>query len=129
MNRTKALFLMTALLGVLAVPASARDRCWRNSCSTYVGSAHYYTVVRPAPVYSYSEPGTCPTGLWPVYGGSSVAAEAQSVLARYGYYEGSIDGILGPRSRAAIRSWQMDQGLVVTGGLDSPTLQTLGLLD
>ena len=129
MNRTKALFLMTALLGGLAAPASARDRCWRGSCPTYSSTAHYYTVVRPAPVYSYSEAVTCPTDLRPVYGGSSVAAEAQSVLASYGYYEGSIDGILGPRSRAAIRSWQMDQGLVVTGGLDSPTLQTLGLLD
>lgn len=129
MNRTKALFLTIALLGATAIPASARDRCWRNSCPTYSGTAHYYTVVRPAPVYSYTYSSACPPNLRPVYGGSTVAAEAQRMLARYGYYDGVVDGVLGPLSRSAIRSWQMDQGLLVTGGLDSATLQSLGLLD
>lgn len=46
------------------------------------------------------------------YGNSSRSrvAELQRRLARAGYYHGSIDGVLGPRTRRAIRAYEADHG-------------------
>jgi hypothetical protein len=40
----------------------------------------------------------------------SRVAELQRRLARAGYYHGSVDGILGPQTRQAIRAYERDQG-------------------
>jgi hypothetical protein len=40
----------------------------------------------------------------------SRVAELQRRLARAGYYHGSIDGILGPQTRRAIRAYERDRG-------------------
>lgn len=37
------------------------------------------------------------------------------------------DGVMGPATRAAIRQFQVEQGLAVTGEFDTATLQTLGI--
>ncbi len=42
---------------------------------------------------------------------------AQDALHRLGYYEGPVDGIFGPLTRAAIRQFQHDIGTEVTGRL------------
>jgi peptidoglycan hydrolase-like protein with peptidoglycan-binding domain len=44
---------------------------------------------------------------------------------RDGYYDGPIDGILGPMARDAIAAFQADNGLAVTAAIDEPTLATL----
>ena len=41
--------------------------------------------------------------------------EAQRLLAELGFDPGSADGLLGPRTAAAIRAFQQEQGLTVTG--------------
>lgn len=41
----------------------------------------------------------------------------QTALARLGYYDGKVDGILGPDSRAAIRRFQHELGADMTGRL------------
>jgi hypothetical protein len=48
------------------------------------------------------------------YGDSSRSrvAELQSRLARAGYYHGTIDGILGPATRRAIRAYERNHGYV-----------------
>jgi Putative peptidoglycan binding domain len=48
------------------------------------------------------------------YGDSSGSrvAELQSRLASAGYYHGAIDGILGPATRRAIRTYERDHGYV-----------------
>ena len=60
--------------------------------------------------------------------GGDLVVDVQRALARKGYYRGVIDGDLGPRSRAAIREWQMDCRLPVTGQLDTATLRSLALI-
>jgi Putative peptidoglycan binding domain len=40
----------------------------------------------------------------------SRVAELQRRLARAGYYHGSVDGILGPQTRRAIRAYERDHG-------------------
>ena len=46
------------------------------------------------------------------YGTQSRVAELQRRLARAGYYYGAIDGIMGPRTRQAIRAYERDHGYV-----------------
>ena len=58
---------------------------------------------------------------------SSIEADVQRALRRFGYYRGSIDGDIGPRSRAAIREFQADTGLRVTGRIDGSLLRSLGI--
>jgi len=63
----------------------------------------------------------------PVYRetGGSVGSAVQSRLAQQGYYHGPIDGDIGPGSRHAIASYQADQGMRVTGRIDSQLLASL----
>lgn len=49
--------------------------------------------------------------------------EAQQTLRDKGYYPGPIDGILGSRTRVALRQYQKDENLPVTGRLDADTAQ------
>ena len=50
---------------------------------------------------------------------------AQRQLKARGYYAGAIDGALGPNTQAALRGYQRDHGLRMTGRLDSPTVRSL----
>jgi hypothetical protein len=45
----------------------------------------------------------------------SRVAELQRRLARAGYYRGSIDGVLGPQTRRAIRAYEQDHGYADAG--------------
>ena len=47
--------------------------------------------------------------------------EVQQTLRDKGHYTGPIDGILGSRTRAALRQYQKDENLPVTGQLDADT--------
>jgi hypothetical protein len=60
--------------------------------------------------YGYGDYGGYGSGYG--YGDSSGSrvAELQSRLARAGYYYGSIDGIMGPATRRAIRAYERDHG-------------------
>jgi len=41
----------------------------------------------------------------------------QTVLARLGYYDGRVDGVFGPDTRAAIRRFQHEIGAPMSGRL------------
>jgi Putative peptidoglycan binding domain len=53
--------------------------------------------------------------------------QVQENLRRLGYYKGPVDGLSGSGTRSAIRSYQVDRGLPVTGRIDKDLLQDLGL--
>jgi peptidoglycan hydrolase-like protein with peptidoglycan-binding domain len=55
----------------------------------------------------------------------SALVEVQWILNRLGYLDGPSDGIMGPRSTAAIRRYQGDRGLAMTG---VPTMDLLSKL-
>ena len=61
------------------------------------------------------------------YYSDSLAVDVQRELRERGYYRGAIDGAIGPASRAAIRAYQADRGLTVTGRIDSRLLRSLGI--
>jgi peptidoglycan hydrolase-like protein with peptidoglycan-binding domain len=57
----------------------------------------------------------------------SIDADVQRALRRRGYYHGPIDGDIGPGSRSAIREYQADHGLRMTGRIDGSLIRSLGL--
>ncbi len=65
------------------------------------------------PRYSYS---TTP---------GNVDVAVQVALSRRGYYHGKVDGIMGDATQDAIRSFQSDNDLPVTGKVDSKLLHAL----
>jgi membrane-bound lytic murein transglycosylase B len=52
-------------------------------------------------------------------------AELQELLTAAGYSTDGIDGRLGPNTRAALRRWQMDNGLPADGYATYEQLETL----
>lgn len=58
---------------------------------------------------------------------SMMTVRVQAALMRAGYYKGDIDGLLGPETRAALKSYQGAQGLSRTGRMDIDTLTRLGI--
>ena len=58
---------------------------------------------------------------------SDLAMSVQTKLTDDGYYHGQIDGVLGSGSLEAIRQFQSDHGLAVTGKIDPKLLEALGI--
>lgn len=52
--------------------------------------------------------------------------QLQRELAARGLYQGGVDGIVGPKTRAALRNFQVQQG-IATNGLNQETADALGL--
>lgn len=62
------------------------------------------------------------------YGSSgSEVTQIQTKLKRWGYYNGSIDGIYGSKTVAAVRSFQSKNGLTVDGIAGPKTLAAMGI--
>jgi peptidoglycan hydrolase-like protein with peptidoglycan-binding domain len=53
--------------------------------------------------------------------------EVQAALAEGGYYRGPIDGIFGGGTRRAVRAFQRDKNLPVTGRINSALLDKLNI--
>lgn len=84
----------------------------------------YRQVVVQQPVYVQPRPAY---GYQGASYENSLLASAQARLARLGYYRGYIDGDFGPQTSRAVRNYQIDYGLPVTGRLDGRTLASLGI--
>jgi Putative peptidoglycan binding domain len=108
---------------------------WRNHCSNTVfviGGWWYWNTGYWYPAWGYD-----PYGWYsydgPIYTGyanvtpDQVLVNVQVALRDQGYYAGSIDGNMGPQTRAALAAFQSDNGLAVTSSVDQPTLETLGV--
>ena len=76
----------------------------------------FLTLIQPAEAVTYQRGSS----------GSTVTA-IQQKLSRWGYYTGSIDGIYGSRTEAAVRYFQRRNGLTVDGKAGPATLAALGI--
>ena len=76
----------------------------------------YSTYAYDEPIYGYNN-----------YAPGQVISNVQIQLQREGYYDGEIDGLIGPMTREALANYQEDHGLYVTRAIDEPTLEALGL--
>ena len=55
--------------------------------------------------------------------------QVQRALDRKGFKVGGVDGIMGPKTESALRSFQQQQKLQASGQIDQQTLAALGLND
>ncbi len=114
----KRTILTVTLLFVFAAWAAAQSTTTQTTTTTtktptgtHTTSTTTATTVAPKPVKV--TPG--------------VVRAAQQELARRGDYQGKVDGIAGPRTSAAIREFQQQENLRVTGRLDAQTLAKLNV--
>lgn len=57
-----------------------------------------------------------------------VIMNVQNALRELGYYTGNVTGSLDANTRHALKAYQADSGLDVTGAVDEPTVSSLGLV-
>ena len=57
-----------------------------------------------------------------------IIRRVQIALMIRGYDPGLADGVIGPKTQQALRQFQSDRNLSVSGHLDAPTLDALGIL-
>ena len=55
--------------------------------------------------------------------------QIQTKLKRWGYYNGSVDGIYGSQTLAAVKSFQRKNGLTVDGIAGPKTLKAMGIMN
>lgn len=59
----------------------------------------------------------------------SEVKQIQEKLKRWGYYKGSVDGIYGSQTLAAVKSFQKKNGLTVDGIAGDKTLKAMGIMN
>jgi Putative peptidoglycan binding domain len=109
---------------------------WRSHHNNIVfvfGAPYYWDSGYWYPAWGYN-PGANYYYDGPIYASNpemdpgQTVANVQAALQQQGYYQGEVDGILGPQTRAALAEYQSAQGLEPTGAVDEPTLETLGMV-
>jgi peptidoglycan hydrolase-like protein with peptidoglycan-binding domain len=94
-------------------------------CTALLGPVPMPTPIAPPPVVGVA-PMPPVVGIGPVPGASaSVVYDVQVELRRVGYNPGPLDGVIGPRTREAIRRFQRDYGHAVTGQATADLLTAL----
>jgi hypothetical protein len=107
---------------------------WRNHYNRVVsvyGGWYYWNAGWWYPAWGYA-PNSYYAYDGPIYGYNSlppdqVVANVQAALQQQGYYQGQVDGLLGPLTREAIANYQRNNGLYETAAIDQPTLESLGM--
>jgi hypothetical protein len=108
---------------------------WHNNCETivFVNTGYYFLDGSYwYPAYGYDPLQTYYDYDGPIYTYSNllpdeVIANVQTALQGAGYYYGPITGSLSVDTRAAIANFQRDYSLPITGAIDEPTVEALGL--
>jgi hypothetical protein len=108
---------------------------WHNNCQTivFVNTGYYFldgSYWYPAYGYDPSQSYYDYDGPVYTYGNllpDEVIANVQTALQGAGYYYGPISGSLSIDTRAAIANFQRDYELPITGAIDEPTVEALGL--
>jgi peptidoglycan hydrolase-like protein with peptidoglycan-binding domain len=57
----------------------------------------------------------------------ATVASVQRALKKLGYFSGTVDGLSGRTTRAAIRIFREENGLTASSGIDRELLRALGL--
>ena len=132
-------------VGISTGPVYRYDNGYRYRTPNYVGPRYYYSAPYCPPPAVYVAPPVYAPPVYaapPVYqglpassasygmlapSGNHLVAHVQEKLRGYGYYRGSVDGLTGAGTRSAIRAYQVDRGIRVTGRIDEELLSDLGL--
>jgi hypothetical protein len=113
------------------------DRGWYSSHYSRVeligGGYYYWNNGYWYPAWGYDSGNEYYAYDAPIYVGhraeppDRVIADVQTELQQMGYYQGEVDGLLGPLTREALTAYQADQGLMTTAVIDEPTLDSLDM--
>lgn len=68
-----------------------------------------------------------PQGTQNLRGVTQTVIQVQQALRQLGYYNGALDGIIGPASRSALARFQSDYGMTVTGTITLEVLRGLSI--
>ena len=116
---------------------------WFRICAVIIGTAMVAAVVALALALSNSHPSQAPATTGPSTSTSSPANPAnpshpvtpvqpsasvmqlQRQLGQLNYYEGPVDGVMGPQTIAAIQDLQRQAGLPQTGQMNAATQAAL----
>jgi hypothetical protein len=104
---------------------------YRNNITFVFGAPYYWNAGYWFPAWGYY-PNAYYAWDGPIYGYNhlppdQVIANVQATLQQQGYYQGEVDGLLGPLTRAALANYQRDHGLYETAAIDRATLESLGM--
>jgi hypothetical protein len=108
----------------------SHDRVYTWNRHRYHWFGGNWVILGIDPAYAYDYPADYDYPVTYRYADSyseSLVARVQSRLAHDGYDPGPIDGDMGPQTRRAIRAYQDDTGLPITGEIDNSLLRSLGL--
>jgi peptidoglycan hydrolase-like protein with peptidoglycan-binding domain len=112
----------------LAEPLSVRE----SYVAEPSGGDGEYADARPAPtqpapaVVRREPPAARPEPALPL-SSPEMIRRAQNALKTQGYYEGQVDGVAGPRTSNALKTYQREHHLPETGKLDQETANSLGI--
>lgn len=125
---------------VQTAPGKSMPSTQPSAGQTGAQSGAGQTGTQPSASAPSTQPGAGQTGAGAAKAGSSAPmatggmADAEQVrgiqkaLQEKGMDPGPIDGVMGPRTQAALRAYQKDQQLPETGQLDAQTREKLGVV-
>ena len=113
------------------------DKDWYHSHHHRIvlicGGYYYWDNFYWYPAWGYNPSASYYVYDGPIYSGTlaeppdQLIADVQATLQDLGYYDGEVDGILGPATQDALADYQADNGLYETSAIDQPTIDSLGL--
>jgi peptidoglycan hydrolase-like protein with peptidoglycan-binding domain len=115
MIQARSLATMVALCSIAALPA----------CSMFGGGDNHRQASRSYPSYASAQPANAmpqAPELTP-----DMTQQVQQKLQQDGLYRGPIDGVWGPGTEAAMRTYQQQHNLNASGKLDAETLASLNV--
>lgn len=113
-----SLFCLIALNGCKTIQAINDDLAALNKQQN--GSSSYRP---PKPIVATSQPPASKLIYYP----PEMVKDVQSSLKEKGYAVSRPDGLFGPKTMAAVKSFQRDRGLPSTGKLDEITVSMMGV--
>lgn len=118
--QSKQIVTAVAAAFVLAAPAFAAGDAQRDQrAQDSMSNSSHGDATRGA--------GMSQSGLGSQAQSSAAVREAQQALQQKGFDVGPIDGVMGPKTSAALREFQQAQGLKSSGRLDQQTLSALNV--
>jgi peptidoglycan hydrolase-like protein with peptidoglycan-binding domain len=112
MTKVRNVATLLALCGAAALPA----------CSMFGGgnqnSRASYPTYAAAPTYAAPQQSAV---------SPDMIRQVQGNLQQQGLYHGSVDGVWGPGTESAVRSYQQQHNLNTTGQLDASTLSSMNI--
>lgn len=122
MLKARNLGLLLALSSVALLPACSWFGGNDNGQGRSAASSSQGYASAPQPNYSSQQQAMQQQPLTP-----DTVRQVQQTLQQQGMYRGRVDGVWGPATQSAVRSYQQQNNLNASGQLDQQTLAALNL--